>query len=74
MVLYIGLAILVVILGYFVNNTVTVQPNMVTRAQMSNYVLVAAIFLLASGRAIRYDVIPYAPYLVLGAWMVLLIV
>ena len=46
MVLYIGLTILVVILGYFVNNTVTVQSNMVSRAQMSNYVLVAAIFLL----------------------------
>ncbi|NTV79378.1 MAG: EpsG family protein, partial [Clostridiales bacterium] len=46
MVLYIGLTILVVILGYFVQNTVTVQPNMVTRAQMSNYVLATAVFLL----------------------------
>lgn len=49
MALYIGLTLVTVALSLLVNNRVTVQPNSVSRQQMVNRILVAAVFVLLFG-------------------------
>ncbi|HKM35129.1 MAG TPA: EpsG family protein [Lachnospiraceae bacterium] len=46
MILYIGMTVGIVLAAYFVNNRITVQPNMVSRQQVSNRIMIGAIFTL----------------------------
>lgn len=46
MILYIGLTVVTIALAFFINSTITVQPNRVSRQQLVNRILLVCIFLL----------------------------